>query len=74
MDLDSGLRAVGALAPILQKSGQSPFALAGRLFGLGQDEMKAGVPKWAWAGVGLVLGATVIWVWGDEIKGWVKRT
>lgn len=73
MDLEAGLRAAGALAPIIEKSGQSPLALAGRILGLGTEEMKAGIPKWAWAGVGLVAGATVIWVWGDEIKGWVKR-
>jgi hypothetical protein len=73
MDLEAGLRAVGALAPLVQKSGQSPLALAGRLFGLGEAEMNAGIPKWAWAAVGLVAGATVMWVWSDEIKGWVKR-
>lgn len=72
MDLEAGLRAAGALAPILQKTGQSPLALAGRLFGLGADEMKEGIPKWGWAAVGLVAGATVIWVFHDDIKGWVK--
>jgi hypothetical protein len=74
MDVEAGLRAMGALAPILAKSGQSPIALAGRIFGLGEEEMKAGVPKWAWAGVGLFAGATVMWLWGDDIKRWVKRT
>lgn len=74
MDLESGLKAAGALAPILQKSGLSPLSFAGRLFGLGEAEMKDGIPKWGWAAVGLVAGATVIWVLHDDIKGWVKRS
>lgn len=73
MDLETLGKAYGALAPVLEKSGQSPLALAGRIIGLGQEEMKAGIPKWGWAAVGIAAGATLMWVWGDNLKAWVKR-
>jgi len=55
-------------AEAAQRSGESPVALAGRLVGLGAAEQRAGVPKWAWLGVGLVAGGALMWVFGDDLR------
>ena len=36
-----------------------PWMLAGKVIGLGQAELKAGVPAWAWGLGALVLGVGV---------------
>lgn len=36
-----------------------PFGVVGRAAGLGQEELTAGVPPWAWVAVGAVAGLTV---------------
>jgi len=33
-----------------------PLGLAGKIVGLGADELEAGVPWWAWVGVGMMAG------------------
>lgn len=68
MEFEAIGKVAAGLMPLVEKSKQSPLQLAARLAGLGQAEMKAGIPKWAWAGVGLVTGATLVWMFGDEIK------
>lgn len=62
------------LAPILERTGDNPVQFVGRLVGLGRGEMKAGIPGWGWASVGLVAGVAVMWVWGDQIKRAVGRS
>jgi hypothetical protein len=73
MDPESLGKAAAGLMPVLQKTGQSPLQIVGRVAGLGAYEMRAGIPKWAWAGIGIVTGITVMWMWGDKIKGFAKR-
>ncbi len=33
-----------------------PVGLAGKLIGLGQEELQAGVPWWSWLAVGALIG------------------
>lgn len=75
MDPDMLGQIAAGLIPVVadRTKGKSPVALAGRVLGMGEAEMKAGVPKWAWAGVGIVAGVTVMWVFGDKIKAVVGR-
>lgn len=37
----------------------NPTGLAGRLVGLNESEQQAGIPTWAWVGIGLALGAVL---------------
>lgn len=61
------------LEPLLQRTGDTPAEFAGRLLGFGQAEMRAGVPKWAWFGVGMVAGATFMLLYGDRVRRFVGR-
>jgi hypothetical protein len=56
------------IEPILERTGDTPMRFAGRILGLGTEQQRAGVPKWAWLGVGLIGGAAVVWVYGEDIK------
>lgn len=56
------------LEPLLRRTGDTPLSLAGRMAGLGLAEQRAGIPSWGWAGVGFVAGATLVWVFGEDIK------
>lgn len=58
---------------LLRKSGDTPVTFAGRLVGLGQLEQRAGVPKWAWLGIGTVAGATLMWVFRPTISEFLRR-
>lgn len=71
MEQAFGAAAVPVVQSLLEK--EHPLQLAGKLVGLGRAEVAAGVPKWAWFGVGVVFGATALWVYGDEVKRWMKR-
>ena len=44
--------AADAIRPMVDNVG-GPVGIVGRVFGLGADEIDAGVPGWAWFGVGL---------------------
>lgn len=37
-----------------------PIGLAGKIIGLGKEEIEAGVPGWAWFGLGCLVGGAVI--------------
>lgn len=45
----------------------NPMRLAGRLAGLGSEELEAGVPTWAWIVMAFGTGVVVTAVWGDDI-------
>jgi hypothetical protein len=49
-----------------------PMGLAGKIVGLGVDEVKTGIPGWGWAGVGFVLGAVVAYALHDKIERLVR--
>jgi hypothetical protein len=42
--------------------------MVGRLVGLGADELDVGVPKWAWFGIGLVVGAGVAYTFHSKLE------
>jgi len=64
MDLDQ-LAALGDAAmqvgPIMNRVGETPWSLAGRVLGLGKAEQAAGIPKWGWFTAGLLFGGTAIY-------------
>ncbi len=49
-----------------------PVRLAGRLAGLGSDELEAGVPTWAWIAVAFGTGAFVTYMYGGRISDKIK--
>lgn len=49
------IMAAQQVKPMLQHVG-GPLGLLGRAVGLGPEEVEAGVPWWAWMGVGVLLG------------------
>lgn len=75
MEVDTlGQIAAGLIPVVAERArGKNPFALAGRIVGMGDAEMKAGIPKWAWCGIGIVAGVSVMWAFGDKIKSVAGR-
>lgn len=60
----SGIRDAANLVeqsgPAITRLG-GPLGIVGRVAGLGAPELEAGIPGWAWFGVGFVVGATVMY-------------
>lgn len=48
--------AAEALHPLVEEHG-GPLGIVGRVIGMGQAEVKAGIPKWAWLSIGVFTGA-----------------
>ena len=62
------LRVIGdSLEPLVEEVG-GPLGLLGRAFGMGQAEIKAGIPQWAWLGVGLVGGALAAYTFRHKLE------
>jgi hypothetical protein len=59
-------RAIGAID-------QQPLRVAGRLAGLGSDELEAGIPTWAWITIALGAGVAVGVIYGEAAKAKVGR-
>ena len=55
-----------------KKLDANPFRLAGRLAGLGSDELEAGVPTWAWVVMAFGAGALVATLYGDKLTSKLK--
>jgi len=65
------LRAAGAAAEVLGPAMDDvggPLGIVGRAVGLGADEIDAGVPGWAWFGIGAVGGAITMYMLHDRLK------
>lgn len=45
-----------------------PVGLAGKIIGLGSDELDAGVPWWAWLGVGAIVGGAASYMLRNKIE------
>ena len=45
-----------------------PLGVVGRVAGMGGDELDAGIPGWAWLGIGLVVGAGVAYTFRDRLE------
>jgi hypothetical protein len=66
MNVASAAAAAEAVGPVLDKLG-GPKGVIGRAIGMGQQEIQAGIPKWAWFGVGLMVGAGAMWACRGKI-------
>lgn len=55
-------------APQLLQNYGGPLGLAGKLLGLGKDEVEAGVPWWSWFGVGILAGGLVTYALRHKIE------
>lgn len=72
MDPEDAYRAAASIAPHLGKLG-GPLGLAGRLVGLGSDELEAGIPSWALLGVGVGVGAVAMYFLKDRVQAFVDQ-
>jgi hypothetical protein len=59
-----------ALGPTMDNVG-GPMGILGRAVGLGADEIGAGVPGWAWLGVGVVAGGIAMYFLRPRIEAFV---
>jgi len=62
--------AAGAMKPFLDRAG-GPLGVVGRAVGLGSDEMDAGVPGWAWVGIGVVGGAIAMYFLRPRVEAFI---
>jgi hypothetical protein len=56
------------LAGAAMKIDANPLKLAGRAIGLGDAEMRVGVPTWAWVGLALGAGAVLGIKYGHHVS------
>lgn len=64
------LRTAGAAAEVLGPAMDEvggPLGIVGRAIGLGADEIEAGVPGWAWLGIGVVAGGIGMYFLRDKL-------
>ncbi len=59
---------LGKVAEAAMKIDANPLKLVGRTLGLGDAEMKAGIPTWAWVTLALGAGAFVGVKYGPGIS------
>lgn len=45
-----------------------PLGLVGRIAGLGEDELDAGIPGWAWFGIGALAGGALVYLLREKIE------
>ena len=55
-------------APNLMQNYGGPVGLAGKLLGLGKEEIDAGVPWWSWLGVGIVVGGIITYASREKLE------
>lgn len=55
-------------APQLLNRYGGPLGLAGKIIGLGQEELEAGVPWWAWLGVGMLAGGMLTYSFRGRLE------
>lgn len=60
--------AAAAQLPSLVNNYGGPLGLVGRLAGLGNEEIEAGVPWWAWFGIGMIAGGVVTYASREKIE------
>lgn len=64
--LRTAAQAANVLGPAMDGAG-GPLGLVGRAVGLGADELDAGIPGWAWFGIGLVAGGIGMYFLADRV-------
>jgi len=70
-DYEAAEKAARAVGSAVQDAG-GPLGLVGRVVGFGEDEIRAGVPRWAWFGIGFVVGGVVMYSLHDKAKALVE--
>jgi hypothetical protein len=45
-----------------------PIGLAGKIIGLGADEIKAGIPGWSWFAIGALVGGATTYALRGKIE------
>lgn len=45
-----------------------PVGLAGKIIGLGQDELRAGIPWWSWLAVGGLAGGFLVYSFRHRVE------
>lgn len=54
-------------APAMLNRYGGPLGLAGKIVGLGESEIKAGVPWWSWLGIGILVGGIAAYSQRDRL-------
>jgi hypothetical protein len=62
--------AAAVLGPMMDGSG-GPLGVVGRSIGLGADEIEAGIPGWAWFGIGVISGGIAMYLLRDKAAAFV---
>ncbi len=65
--MDQAFAAANAAQSVVTDLG-GPLGMVGRLTGLGADELDAGIPGWAWLGIGVVVGGGLAYTLRDRIQ------
>lgn len=60
------------VGPIVRGSG-GPLGLVGRAIGMGPEEIRAGVPGWAWLGIGVLAGGVATYLLRDRFEAFLER-
>jgi hypothetical protein len=68
--LDNAAKAAEVLGPAMDGVG-GPLGLVGRAVGMGADEIDAGVPGWAWFGIGVIAGSAVMFFLQPRVQAFV---
>lgn len=70
-ELETAATVAGYAGPVLDGVG-GPLGLVGRFAGLGGDELDAGVPGWAWFGVGVIVGAAAMYGLRPRVEAFLE--
>lgn len=54
--------------PALMDRYGGPVGVIGKLVGLGQEEVEAGVPWWGWLGVGAITGGLLVFTFRNKLE------
>ena len=74
--MNDPMRAVGTAAEVLGPAVDGlggPLGVVGRAVGLGGDELDAGIPGWAWFGMGIVAGSIATYFLKDRVEAFIER-
>lgn len=55
-------------APAMLNRYGGPLGLAGKLVGIGKEEMEAGIPWWSWLGVGMLAGGILAYSFRGRLE------
>lgn len=68
----TAVSAAQVIGPAMDGLG-GPLGIVGRAVGLGGDELDAGVPGWAWFGVGIIAGMGAMYFLQPRVEAFIER-